>query len=123
MNSQQEVILDNYKNPQNTGDHGWEPTHSAKSQNLSCGDSIEMKLLIEDGKLKDLRFVGEGCSIAIASASILSQEIKGKDIKDIEEMNVEDVLSLIGIDLTMSRQKCAMLSLDAIQNALNTKKS
>lgn len=119
MNIHQEQILDNYKNPQNTGEPDWVATHSGKAQNLSCGDSINIKLLIEDGVIKDLRFMGEGCSIAIASASLLTEELKGQKVEDVKKMNIDEILEMVGIELTPSRQKCAMLALDAVRQAVS----
>lgn len=118
MNEQQEVILDNYKNPKNASNPDWEPTHKGVAQNLSCGDSIEIKLLVKEDVIKDIRFIGEGCSIAIASASMLTEKAKGQKVKEIKGLTIEDVLEIVGIELTMSRQKCALLSLDALQKAI-----
>jgi nitrogen fixation NifU-like protein len=119
MNDFQEQILDNYKNPRNFGKPGWVPTHSAKLQNLTCGDEIEMFLDVQDGKIKDISFLGEGCSIAIATASLLSSELKGRYIADISNFQEQELFNLVGIELTTSRKNCALLPLQTTQKALN----
>lgn len=118
MNEFQEQILEHYKKPNNTGDITWNPTHQSKSSNLSCGDEIEVKLFIEDNIVKEVNFLGEGCSISIAAASLFTDYIKNKSVEDVKEMNFEDLLEIIGIELTPTRQKCASLVYDSVQKAI-----
>ncbi len=121
MNDFQEQILENYKNPQNFGKPEWEPSTLAKSQNISCGDEIEMFLLVENNLIRDIKFEGRGCSISIASASLLTQEFKNKSIN--YDFTINSLKKLLGIPLTTSRLVCATLPLIAIQNALSEFKS
>ena len=118
MNEFQEQILEHYHNPRNFFKPNWTPTKSAKLQNLSCGDEIELFLLIENNKVKDVSFQGEGCSIALASASLLTEQIKNKSLKFLKKYTIEKLLSLIGIPLTPSRTKCATLSFETLTETL-----
>jgi nitrogen fixation NifU-like protein len=117
MNIYQQNILDNYHHPQNSGkpEHY---THSFKLQNLSCGDEVEVFVNLENGIIKDVHHVSEGCAISIASSSILSEELKGKTIDEVAKLTPEYMLELLGIELTTSRLKCAHLPLQAVQKAL-----
>jgi nitrogen fixation NifU-like protein len=77
----QTVILDHNKNPQNFGSVA-DANHRASGNNPLCGDVIEVTLLVEDGVVKDVRFEGAGCAISTASASIMTQAVKGKSVED-----------------------------------------
>ncbi|MEK6890786.1 MAG: iron-sulfur cluster assembly scaffold protein [Nanoarchaeota archaeon] len=113
-----EQIIDLYKNPLNFGSLK-NPTHKYKEFNSLCGDEIEIFLVIENNKVKDVKFEGKGCAISIASASLITEEIKGKNIESIKKMNFTDIKKLMGIDVIYTRVKCATLALDAIKRALN----
>jgi nitrogen fixation NifU-like protein len=119
MDIYKETIIHHYQNPQNTG----QPdsfTHKYKLQNLSCGDEIEVFITASDNEIQDVHYVAEGCAISIASASILSEEIKGMELSKLKSLDEKYVLDLLGIELTMSRVKCAHLALDAVQQAVNS---
>ena len=73
---------------------------------------------IKGGKVNDVKFNGEGCAISIAAASMLTDEIKGKNLEEVEKLGVHDLIGLIGIDPGPARLKCATLSLKAIKKAL-----
>lgn len=118
MNEQQEIILDHYHNPRNFGLPDWNADRMAKLQNLSCGDEIEVFVKQVGEIINDIRFVGEGCSIAIASASILFDKVKGKTLAEIKKITSDDVIQFLGITLTPSRLKCATLSLETLKKAL-----
>jgi nitrogen fixation protein NifU and related proteins len=122
MNDFQLQILEHYKNPKNAGAPTWSPTHSAKLANLSCGDEVEVFLLIEDSIIKDFRFVGQGCSISIAAISLLSEKIIGMKITEFSEFNLDNLLEILGIPLSTSRLKCADLGLQATKNAISENK-
>ncbi len=117
MNIYQQQILDNYHNPVNFGKPK-EYTHTSKKQNLSCGDEIEIYLTIKDGKVTDMHYEAEGCAISVASASLLSQYIQGKGIEEIRKMGIEEIKEILGIELTPSRNKCALLALEAVKRSL-----
>lgn len=118
MNEYQEQLLDNYHNPRNFGKPNFDYTHTAKVSNLSCGDELQVWLKVSSGIVEDICFEGEGCSISIATASLLYSEIKGKSIEDIITFKDDYSTSLVGIPLTISRIKCALLSLEAVKNSL-----
>jgi nitrogen fixation NifU-like protein len=109
-----DIILDYYRNPRNFGDLP-NPDVRAKDSNPLCGDIIEMQLKIKDGKVEDIRFKGRGCAISQASASMLTEVVKGKTLEDIKAMSKADVLNLLGIDPGPTRIKCALLSLKVIK--------
>ncbi len=118
MTEAQQNILDHYKNPQNAGKPSWVPTNTAKVQNLTCGDEVTIYLLVENGIIKDYRFEGEGCSISIASASMLSEKIIGQTIESVTNLTELDTEKMIGIELSLTRKKCNFLPLEAIHKAL-----
>ena len=116
MNEYQQQLLDHYHNPRNFGKPNFVPTSNSKSSNLSCGDEIELWLSItEGGLITDVAFGGEGCSICIASSSLFYEFLKGKNIKEMDNIDEDFVLGLVGIPLTISRIKCALLPLDAFK--------
>ena len=73
---------------------------------------------IKDGKVSDIKFDGSGCAISVASASMLTDEIKGKTLPEVEALGVHDLIGLIGIDPGPARLKCATLSLKATKKGL-----
>jgi nitrogen fixation NifU-like protein len=109
-----DIILDYYRNPRNFGDLP-NPDVRAKDSNPLCGDIIEMQLKINDGKIEDVRFKGKGCAISQASASMLTETIKGKTLDEVKSMGKTDILDLLGIDPGPTRIKCALLSLKVVK--------
>jgi nitrogen fixation NifU-like protein len=114
-----EYLLDHYKNPKNFGEIKNPDIHK-NDNNPLCGDEIEIfaKLDSKKEKLMEIKFKGHGCVICMASASILMDEIEGKKLKEIQKMRPEDMLKLLGIELTPSRIKCMMLPLKALQKGM-----
>jgi nitrogen fixation NifU-like protein len=119
MNLYSEQILEHSKYPSNFGtlEH---PSVSHEEHNPLCGDTIRLDLLIEDGIIQDVRFSGKGCAISQASASMLTDEIKGKTVEEAKIFSKDDLLELIGIPLQRNpvRLKCALLSLKAFKMGL-----
>src|SRR3989344_972126 len=113
----QDRILDEYRAPRN---HGLKDdfTHQAKAANPVCGDSIIVRLKIENGIVKDVSFKNIGCVISTASASLFLAFIKGKPIEDIRAFGPDTPLSLLGISLMPGRLKCGTLVLEAVAKAL-----
>jgi nitrogen fixation NifU-like protein len=109
-----DIILDYYRNPRNFGDLP-EPDVRAKDSNPLCGDIIEMQLKIKDGKVDDVRFKGKGCAISQASASMLTEVVKGKTLDEVKALGKPDMLSLLGIDPGPTRIKCALLGLKVLK--------
>ena len=114
-----EYLLDHYKNPKSFGEIQ-NPDIYKHDDNPLCGDDIEIFAKLDDKKkqIKDIKFKGHGCVICIASASILMDELEHKTLKEIQKMRTEDMLKLLGIELTPSRIKCMMLPLKAVQKGI-----
>ncbi|HEU5015036.1 MAG TPA: SUF system NifU family Fe-S cluster assembly protein [Roseiflexaceae bacterium] len=111
-----ELILEHNKHPHNVGtlDH---PDVSHEETNPLCGDRIKIDLAIESGIITDVRFVGRGCAISQASASLLTDELKGKSLDEVRALTNDDMLDLIGIPLDKNpvRIKCALLPLKTLK--------
>ena len=73
----QEVILDHYRRPRNRGTLA-EPTGSASLRNPLCGDEVDVQVALHDGKVAEVKFAGRGCSISQASASMMTELVKGR---------------------------------------------
>jgi len=115
-----EIILDYYRHPRNKGtlDH---PHIKAKDSNPLCGDIIEMQLELDgNDSVKDVRFNGQGCAMSQASASMLTELVKGKTLDDARNISKEEILSLIGGQLSAVRLKCALLSLKVLKTGVYT---
>lgn len=113
-----ENILDHYKHPHNHGEMK-DADVRHHEHNPLCGDTVDMFLRIRNGKIEDASFMGKGCAISQASASMLTDGMKGKTLKDVEHMQKENMLEMLGITLSPVRLKCAMLSLDTAKNAIH----
>lgn len=117
MSSQlyREQIIDLYENPLNFGE--LDPRDfSYEEDNPLCGDVVRIDVrLDEENRVADVRWRGEGCAISQASASLLTEEIKGMTLDELKEFPKERLLELIGVQLTMVRVKCALLSLKVLK--------
>jgi nitrogen fixation protein NifU and related proteins len=112
-----DYILEHYRRPHNFGALDG-ATISQEGANPLCGDRITMQLRVRDGMIDGVGFTGRGCAISQASASLLTDEVKGKDVDKAASMTSADVLDLLGIEISPARLKCATLSLDTLQHAL-----
>lgn len=113
-----EIILDHYKHPRNAGKLD-APTHAHKEHNPSCGDIIDMTLLVGDEeKIEDVKFEGRGCAISQASASLLTEAVKGKTVAEVRAMDQEALFKLLAVPVHGARIKCALLSLKTLHKAL-----
>jgi len=112
-----DYILEHYRRPHNFGvlDNA---TSSQEGANPLCGDRITLQLRVSDGQSAAVGFTGRGCAISQASASLLTDEIKGKPIADVAAFRADDLLDLLGIDISPARLKCAMLSHETLTKAL-----
>lgn len=110
-------IIDHYKHPRNFGKLSAADS-TMRDVNTLCGDEIEFSLKFEKNVIADVKFTGKGCAISQASASMLSEKIKGKDIKFVERLKTDDVPKMLGIDLTPARMKCALLPLRVLKLAV-----
>jgi nitrogen fixation NifU-like protein len=110
-------ILDHYRHPRCHGTLE-QPDASVEDANPLCGDRLRMDFRFADGRVAAVRFVGSGCSISQASASLLCEAIEGRPIDEVKELTRQDVLDLLGIDdLGPVRSKCAMLALKTAKAA------
>ena len=109
-----EYILDHYKNPRNFGRiEGADISH--EENNPLCGDVIGMDFRVADGVIEDVKFHGRGCAISQASASLLTERLKGRSLEEARGIGKEDVLEELGIDISPARLKCALLSLKVLK--------
>lgn len=130
------VIMDHYKNPRNKGVLK-ENNVTVDMNNPTCGDVIHLTLQVEEGIVKDAKFEGEGCSISMASASMMTQIIKNKDVdtavkyahlfsdmmlgKEIDDsVDLGDIEALSGVAKFPARIKCATLGWKAMEKGVST---
>jgi nitrogen fixation NifU-like protein len=112
-----EYILEHYKHPHNHGslEHADMEAHDL---NPLCGDELTFQLSLDsDGKVSDVAFDGHGCAISQASASMLSDELKGMTGEQLLALDHQTVLDLLGIEISATRMKCALLSLKVVKAA------
>lgn len=121
MDLKQEILMDHYRNPRNEG-HLEKPDFSSGEQNPSCGDHINIEGTINDGKLVEIAFSGKGCAVSLATASLLTEACKGKQIDYILSLDKDFIEKLIGVALGPTRLKCALLPLMALQKGLSAYK-
>ncbi len=131
-----DLILDHFKNPRNHGRLP-EPTVDVEGVNPLCGDHIQLTLAVNGEKVDDIRVEGRGCSISQASASIMTQAVKGKTFGECESLvrefkrlmlenapadtlpeDLEDAAALEGVKKFPARIKCAVLSWNTLTEAL-----
>jgi nitrogen fixation NifU-like protein len=112
-----DYFLVHYRRPQNFGVIE-DADASYEGANPLCGDRITLMLGVTDGVVDRVAFTGRGCAISQASASLLTDEIKGKPLTDVAAFRADDLLDLLGIDISPARLKCAMLSHDSLQHVL-----
>lgn len=131
----QEVILDHYRSPKNK--HGMEDaTHSVTMDNPLCGDVIELNLRVEDDRIEDVSFQGQGCSISQAAASMLTRELEGRSVREARELDEKftrlmhgddeheddsdlgELRALSGVSKFPVRVKCALLGFNCLEELI-----
>lgn len=113
----QEILLEHYKYPKNFKILE-NPDMKSGAFNPSCGDSVAFQAKIIDAKIELLTFQGSGCVISQATASILTVYATGKTIAELELLNAQKIMTLIGIELGPMRARCALLSLEALLSGI-----
>jgi len=113
-----EIIIDHYKNPLHKGRLD-KSDFSFEDENPLCGDHIQIELKIDESqKVVEAKFDGHGCAISISAADLLMDSIIGKSIEDLKRLKNQDILDLLGIELSPVRLKCALLSLKVLKAAV-----
>jgi nitrogen fixation NifU-like protein len=104
-------ILDHYKSPRNYGELE-DPTFTHVGENPMCGDTIEMDVVLDDAEstIERVAFRGDGCAISQASASMLSEQLQGMPIEELQEMDRDDIVEMLGVEVSPMRIKCAVLA-------------
>jgi nitrogen fixation NifU-like protein len=119
-NLYRDFILEHYKNPHNKGHLDPHDLHFADS-NPTCGDEMSMTIVLDGAKqaIADVAFDGRGCAISQASASILTDELRGKTLDEITAMDPKELLDELGVPIGPARLKCALLSYKVLQGAVH----
>ncbi len=113
-----ENILDHYKKPRNFGEIPEAPA-TAHAANPLCGDELDFFLVFdENNTVSDVKFSGSGCTITMASASMLSEKLKGMSRAEVEQLSTDDAIELLGVPVNPARMKCATLALETVQQAI-----
>ncbi|MDE1949853.1 MAG: SUF system NifU family Fe-S cluster assembly protein [Burkholderiales bacterium] len=130
----QELVLEHKRSPRNFGTLA-APTNEARGRNPQCGDDLGVQLDLAEGRVRDIRFQGQGCAICIASASMMSEAVKGRELEfarqlhdrfhavltgelEPEDAQLGKLISLAGVRRYPGRIKCAMLGWHAMMHAL-----
>ncbi len=115
----QAEILEHYKHPHNRGVLE-SATHQARESNPLCGDEIALSLRVDGSdRIEDVRFDGEGCAISMASASLLTDTLRGKSVSEARALDRAAVLANLRAPLSPVREQCALRPLRALQRALD----
>ena len=115
-----DYILDHFESPYHRG-HLENPTIAHQDENPLCGDTVKLELLVdENNRVKEAWFEGHGCAISQAAASILTHEIEGKTLEELKSFQAPQMLELLRVRLTASRQKCGLLSFKILKTMIYT---
>jgi SUF system FeS assembly protein, NifU family len=112
----EEVILDHWKNPRNKG-RLVNPDLVGVEVNPLCGDAVRLELKVDEGRVTEVRFDGQGCAISQAAASILTELIRGRTVTELKRIKDEELLSALG-GVIETRRRCALLPLQALRKAI-----
>ncbi len=120
MDIHMENILDHWRNPRNSGIMKDADIIFSDSNPL-CGDEIKMQLKVKNNNIKEVKFLGRGCSISQAAADLLSDYVKDKNLNDIKNIKNEEMIKMLGIEIGPVRIKCALLGLFALKKGIYLK--
>jgi nitrogen fixation protein NifU and related proteins len=131
------VIMDHYQRPRNKGEIG-AGAITVELHNPTCGDRISFQMFVKNDKIEEAKFLGEGCSISLASASMMTEAVKGLTVEqalelvnlfskmmqgeeiDLDQFPLEDIEALAGVTKFPARIKCATLAWKALQKGIDT---
>ena len=116
-NPYRERIIDHYRNPRNQGVLE-DADCSAQQDNPVCGDTVRVDVRLEGGRVTAARFSGRGCVLSLASASLLTEEIRGKTVEELQALRDEDMFEMLGFTPGPVRARCGLLPLRALQACL-----
>lgn len=117
MSIYQELILDHYRNPRNATVLE-DATGEISLNNPLCGDKITLQIKEDEGRIIDVGYKATGCAISVASASMLSEYVLGKTKEELQKLDKDFIIELIGIELSPNRIKCALLPLEALSKII-----
>ena len=112
-----DTLLDHFRHPRNYGNLA-SPDVCNEQFNPLCGDRIRLELKIEEAKVNEARFKGDGCAISIAAASLLTELILGSEVSEVENMTDAQLISALESDIKPARLQCALLPLHALREGL-----
>ncbi len=131
-----EILLDHYRHPRHRGEVE-APSATAHGHNPLCGDEVDVSLRLRDGELQQVAFQGQGCSISMASASMMAEEVEGRPLVEVHDLisrfrgllvegrdpaelgDLGDLEALSGVRKYLARVKCAMLPWVALEEGLS----
>lgn len=114
---QYEFILDHYQNPRNRGEMPDADVH-VQGGLPGCSDLVTIYLKFDGERISDISFVGEGCTISQASASALTEEVKGMTAEEVRQLDFQFMSDLMGEEIVQTRPRCATVSLDTLKAAI-----
>ncbi|MDO8496914.1 MAG: SUF system NifU family Fe-S cluster assembly protein [bacterium] len=117
MSIYQDVILDHYHSPRNEG-RIKNPSNSVSLSNPLCGDTIVMDVVEKNGKIERIAHISTGCAISKASASMLTEYVKGKTKDEVVKLDKDFILTMLGIELSANRLRCALLPLESLHKLI-----
>lgn len=118
MDLYRDQLLDHYKHPRNFFSME-DATHHAHADNPLCGDDLDIWLKVENDNITDISFQAQSCAITMGTASLITEELKGQPLAKAQNLNLDQILEILGTPLTATRQQCAQVVLTALQKALS----
>lgn len=135
-----QLIIDHYRHPRNYGEINDMSSIRLFYKNPTCGDTIVLYLLVDQGQIHDIKFEGDGCSISMASCSMMTSAVKGRSLEEAENLTrlfssmitigispedeaLEESLSLLGVHSLRARHNCALMGWQALRKVINQYKN
>lgn len=122
MTSFRAVVLENFRHPRNRGALE-QPSGDAEGANPLCGDRVRVQVLVAGGAVADARFTADACAVCIASASLLTERVRGQSVTDAAAIDARWLYAALDGEPPSGRQRCALLPLDTLHRALASAQS